>query len=66
MPERADEPQFISGELHDVGPVLNVDAVLELYAAARAVVDEWGDGDEIDPDRMDGRIERLRLAADND
>jgi hypothetical protein len=62
----SNEPPFNTGELYDVGPVLNVAAVLELYAAARAVVDEWGDGDEIDPDRMDGRIERLRMAADND
>jgi hypothetical protein len=33
---------------------------------ARAVVDAWGDGDDVDPDRMDAAIDRLTrlLAAD--
>jgi hypothetical protein len=31
-----------------------------VYLAAVAVVDEWDDGDSVDPDRMDVAIARLR------
>jgi hypothetical protein len=60
------EPPFNSGELRDVGPVLYVARVQAVYAAAAAVVDEWGDGDDVDPDRMDTVIARLAEALGNE
>jgi hypothetical protein len=48
--------------LHDVGPVLDAAGVRAVYAAAVRVVDEWDDGDSVDPDRMDVAIAKLRDA----
>lgn len=39
------------------------DSTLALQMAARDVIDEWGDGDEVDPDRMDRVVDRLRAAV---
>lgn len=36
--------------------------VLALRSAAAAVVTEWGDGDGVDPDRMDDRVAALQAA----
>ncbi len=40
------------------------DPWVALYMAAVAVVDEWGDGDNIDPDRMDNVVGRLAVALE--
>jgi hypothetical protein len=38
------------------------DLLADLMMAARDVVAEWGDGDGVDPDRMDERVAALRSA----